>query len=144
MKNFKDFVRESMNNNTSDIFEVGDILFHGTSLSNYLKMKKNNFEVSELYVTTSEYNANEYAWISSDKNEEYEEDIPVLLVLNYELLNGIIIDDIHDDDYTDGEFDLKQDGQYIFKGNIKKAIFHVISLVDKNIIDDYNLIKNGK
>jgi len=125
-------------NNTSDNFDKGDILFHGTSLNNYIKIKNNKFDVKSLYITTTEFNANEYAWIASDKNDE---DIPVLIVLNYEYLNGILIDDIHDVDYTDGEFDLKQEGQYIFNGNIKKSIFHVISLVDKEIIDDYKSLE---
>ena len=141
IKNWEYFLNENINNDTMDNFVEGDVLFHGTSLKNYLKIKDNSFNVSSLYITTSEFNANEYAWITSDKGDDEIGDVPVLIVLNYEFLDGLLIDDIHDVDYTDGEFDLKQDGQYIFDGNIKKSIYHVISLTDKSIIDSYKFLK---
>lgn len=134
IKNFGQFLSENTVNNSSDSFSSGDVLFHGTSLNHYLDIVNNEFNVKDLYLTTSQSNAIEYAHIASEKNNDED---AVLFVLNYEFLDGILKDDIHDVDYTDGEFDLKQDGQYIFSGNIKKSIYHVYNLITKNEMINY-------
>jgi len=134
IKNFGQFLNENIVNNSSDSFSSSDVMFHGTSLNYYLDIVNNGFIVKDLYLTTSQPNAIEYAHITSDKNNDED---AILFVFNYDFLDGILKDDIHDVDYTDGEFDLKQDGQYIFSGNIKKAIYHVYNLITKKEIINY-------
>ena len=136
---YNNFIIEKINNLSSDKFITGDVLFHGTSLEQYLKIKNNNYNVKDLYITSSIINAKEYAYLRSEKDENGEDD-PVIIVLNYEYLDGVLNDDIHDFDYTNGEFDEKQDGQYIFNGNIKKSIYHAFNLVTKQEIETYKTI----
>lgn len=137
MKHIKLFENFDIINNSSDILQEGDVLFHGTSYNQYIKIKDNNFIVNNLYLTTSKSNAIEYAYITCDRKENQEFD-PVLIVINYELLEGILIDDIHD--YGDDD-QQNQEGQYIFNGNIKKSIFHVYNLSNKKEVINYKSIK---
>lgn len=127
LKNFihrtlKEFLNESLKYNGNDILQNDEILFHGTSLKQWNKIVKNNFIVSDFYVGDSEDNiARNYAEIQS----RIDDSDGVLIVLNSEFLIGDLIDDYHGED--------RQLGQYIFNGNIKKAI-HTVKNIEKNKI----------
>lgn len=121
-KTLKEFLNESLKYNGNDILQNDEILFHGTSLKQWNKIVKNNFIVSDFYVGDSEDNiARNYAEIQS-RNDDSD---GVLIVLNSEFLIGDLIDDHHGED--------RQLGQYIFNGNIKKAI-HTVKNIEKNKI----------
>ena len=133
VKNFGQFLNEELVNKSSDDMKE-TILFHGTSLEHYNQIKNGKFKVNDFYVTDNEENAIEYAY-QTTKNE----DINILIVINSEHLDGLLKDDIHDIDYTGGD-NLKQDGQYVFNGNIKKSIHSIINIDNKNIIDTFKTL----
>lgn len=125
-KTLKEFLNESLNYNGYDILQNDEILFHGTSLKQWNKIVKNNFIVSDFYVGDSEDNiARNYAEIQS-RNDNTD---GVIIVMNSEFLIGDLIDDYHGDD--------RQIGQYIFNGNIKKAIHTVKNIETGKIILSY-------
>lgn len=118
----REYLNESLKYNGNDILQDDEILFHGTSLKQWNKIVKNNFKVSDFYVGDSEDNiARNYAEIQSINDSSDG----VLIVLNSEFLIGDLIDDYHGED--------RQLGQYIFNGNIKKAI-HTIKNIETNKI----------
>ena len=122
----QEFLNESLNYNGYDILQNDEILFHGTSLKQWNKIVKNNFIVSDFYVGDSEDNiARNYAEIQS-RNDNTD---GVIIVMNSEFLIGDLIDDYHGDD--------RQIGQYIFNGNIKKAIHTVKNIETGKIILSY-------
>ena len=125
-KTLKEFLNESLSYNGNDILQNDEILFHGTSLKQWNKIVKNNFIVSDFYVGDSEDNiARNYAEIQS-RNDNTD---GVIIVMNSEFLIGDLIDDYHGDD--------RQIGQYIFNGNIKKAIHTVKNIETGKIILSY-------
>lgn len=122
----REYFNESLNYNGNDILQNDEILFHGTSLKQWNRIVKNNFNVSDFYVGDSEDNiARNYAEIQS-RNDGSD---GVLIVLNSEFLIGDLIDDYHIED--------RQIGQYIFNGNIKKAIHTVKNIEINKIILTY-------
>ena len=124
--NEQQILNESLNYNGYDILQNDEILFHGTSLKQWNKIVKNNFIVSDFYVGDSEDNiARNYAEIQS-RNDNTD---GVIIVMNSEFLIGDLIDDYHGDD--------RQIGQYIFNGNIKKAIHTVKNIETGKIILSY-------
>jgi hypothetical protein len=125
-KTLKEFLSESLKYNGDDILQNDEILFHGTSMEQWNKIVKNNFMVSGFYVGDSEDNiARNYAEIQS-RNDNSD---GVIIVMNSEFLIGDLIDDYHGDD--------RQIGQYIFNGNIKKAIHTVKNIETGKIILTY-------
>jgi hypothetical protein len=119
LKTYEDII-----NNSVDKFKTGDVFFHGTTLSKIEKIQNDDYEVEDFYITTSQENAKAYA----HKNGEKENSDAVFVVLNYEFLDGEIIN--------------KEDN-YIFNGNIKKAIYLVDNLITKSVITDYNQLSTG-
>lgn len=117
-------IREYLNENVKygggDMLLNDEILFHGTSLKQWNRIVKNNFNVSYFYVGDSEDNiARNYAEIQS-RNDGSD---GILIVLNSEYLIGELVDDFHGED--------RQVGQYIFNGNIKNAI-HTVKNIETN------------
>lgn len=105
-----------------DILTKEEVLFHGTSFTQWKKIINGGFIVTNFYVGDSYENiARNYAELqSSEDNSD-----GVIIVLNSEFLEGVMKDDYHGD--------VRQVGQYIFNGNIKSAI-HTVKNVDTNEI----------
>ena len=116
----REYLSESLKYSGDDKLSDDEILFHGTSLKQWNRIVKNNFNVSDFYVGDSEDNiARNYAEIQSINDGSDG----ILIVLNSEYLNGDLSDDYHGED--------RQIGQYIFNGNIKKAI-HTVKNIETN------------
>ena len=104
-------------------------LFHGTSFSNLLKIKENNWNVKDLYLADVEEKSWDYASKQVDKDGSYG----VVIILNSQYLDkkNITIDrGSNEEEY---QYDM---GQYLYSGNIQKAIIDIKSL-DENVEKEF-------
>lgn len=91
-----------------------ELLYHGTSLTQYQKIVANDFNVKNLYIGDNRENiTNHYAEEQSMKDGSY----PVTIIFDGKKIKSLLNKDYHDD--------IEQIGQYYFSGNCKKAIISV-------------------
>ena len=122
----KGFLMEDLVYRGEDKMNKEEVFFHGTSLKQWKRIVGSEFNVQDFYMGDSEDNiARNYAEIQSLKDDTDG----VIIVLNSELLDGEMVDDRHGED--------RQIGQYIFNGNIRKAIHTVKNINTGSIILTY-------
>lgn len=102
--------------------QASSLLFHGTSLVQYEKMRANGFMVQNLYLGESTENITDhYAEEQARKDSSY----PVTIVIDASALSGVM-DDIHQ---GIGEL-IPQAGQFIYSGPLKQAIIRAFAVDD--------------
>jgi len=97
--------------------QLPDVLYHGTSVDQYNRMRENGFEVKELYLADTDGKSAEYAERQSiaDGSEQ-----SVILTLDTKMLIGDLRSDPGSNP-EEWEYDM---GQWAFDGNIKDAIIN--------------------
>lgn len=96
-----------------NLLENQNILYHGTSLVQFEKMKNNNFKVKNLYLGDDKDNiTNFYA----EKQAEFDDSYPVTLYIDSRKIQNLE-QDVHGS--------IIQDGQFIFSGSLYDAIIKV-------------------
>lgn len=114
--------RESMTHRKPTMAD-GNLLYHGTSLLQFARMRDGGFVVRDLYLGDSRENiADNYAEMQAERDRSY----PVTLFIDPRRLEGLE-EDFHD---RVGE-QVRQEGQFFYSGPLCEALVTAVALNDE-------------
>ena len=95
--------------------KVPEILYHGTSVTQYERIKNNRYNVDDFYLADSDDKSADYAVKQSVADESQES---IILTIDTSRIDGDIRVD-RGSNPEEWEYDM---GQWVFTGNIEDAI----------------------